>query len=91
MFRGVGTVCCIALSCLTDVLLCLDFLRRTRLKIVVLMCGGVSTVRSIALTCLTDVLLCLDFVWKNDFDFILVLLRASLRQDVQSAMQRYKA
>ncbi|XP_078377169.1 E3 ubiquitin-protein ligase ubr3-like isoform X1 [Oculina patagonica] len=31
-----------------------------------------------------------DVVWKNDFDFVLVLLRAFHRQDVQSAMKRYK-
>lgn len=55
------------------------------------MFGGVGTVCCIALSCLTDVLLSLDIVWKNDFDFVLVLLRAFHRQDVQSAMQRYKA
>ena len=33
----------------------------------------------------------LDSVWKNDFDFIHVLLRAVQRQDVQSSMERYKA
>ncbi|KAJ7375331.1 E3 ubiquitin-protein ligase ubr3 [Desmophyllum pertusum] len=32
-----------------------------------------------------------DFVWKNEFDFVHVLLRAVHRQDVQSAMQRYQA
>ena len=33
----------------------------------------------------------IDSVWKNDFDFIHVLLRAVQRQDVQSSMERYKA
>ena len=52
---------------------------------------AVCTVYCIVLSCVIDILLCLDVVWKNDFDIVLVLLRAFLRQDVQSAMQRYKA
>ncbi|XP_068671556.1 E3 ubiquitin-protein ligase ubr3-like isoform X2 [Montipora foliosa] len=32
-----------------------------------------------------------DFVWKNDFDYVHVLLRAVQRQDVQTSMQRYRA
>ena len=47
----------------------------------------------VSLSCLSKLyfLEYLDYVWKNDFDFVHVLLRAVQRQDVQSSMQRYKA